>query len=102
MKPVAWMVGASLVSWLIVSSVAGGPNPEVLCGMLAPPSSMPSWLEHIANVLPMTYAWDALSRVVVAGDTLSNRDLQIDIIVIVGTVVIALMLGAATLKRRSA
>jgi hypothetical protein len=36
MKPVAWMVGASVVSWLIVSSVAGGANPEVLCGMLAP------------------------------------------------------------------
>ena len=36
MKPVAWMVGASLVSWLIVSSVARGANPEVLCGMLAP------------------------------------------------------------------
>jgi hypothetical protein len=36
MKPVAWMAGASLVSWLIVSGVAGGANPEVLCGMLAP------------------------------------------------------------------
>ena len=36
MKPVAWMVGASVVSWLIVSGVAGGSNPEVLCGMLAP------------------------------------------------------------------
>src|SRR6185436_16353186 len=31
-----WMVGASLVSWLIVSGVARGANPEVLCGMLAP------------------------------------------------------------------
>jgi len=37
MKPVAWMVGASVVSWLIVSRVAGaGANPEVLYGMLAP------------------------------------------------------------------
>ena len=35
MKPVVWMVGASLVSWLIASS-AGGANPEVLFGMLAP------------------------------------------------------------------
>ena len=26
MKPVAWMAGASLVSWLIVSGVAGGPR----------------------------------------------------------------------------
>jgi len=36
MKPVAWMVGASVVSWLIASRVAGGNNPEILCGMLAP------------------------------------------------------------------
>jgi hypothetical protein len=36
MRPVAWMVGASVVSWLIVTRVAGGSNPEVLCGMLGP------------------------------------------------------------------
>src|SRR5205823_3666435 len=37
MKPVAWMVGASVVSWLIVARVAGaGANPEILYGMLAP------------------------------------------------------------------
>lgn len=36
MKPVAWMVGVSLVSWLIVSRAAGGANPEVFYGMLAP------------------------------------------------------------------
>ena len=37
MKPVAWMVGASIVSWLIASRVVGADaNPEVLYGMLAP------------------------------------------------------------------
>ena len=37
MKPVAWMVGASVVSWLIASRLAGADaNPEVLYGMLAP------------------------------------------------------------------
>src|SRR5438067_6427728 len=37
MKPVAWMVGASVVSWLIVARVAGArANPEALYGMLAP------------------------------------------------------------------
>lgn len=37
MRPVAWMVGASVVSWLIVARVAGaGASPEVLYGMLAP------------------------------------------------------------------
>jgi hypothetical protein len=37
MTPVAWMAGASIVSWLIASRVAGpDANPEVLYGMLAP------------------------------------------------------------------
>jgi hypothetical protein len=37
MKPAAWMVGASALSWLIASRLAGaGGNPEVLYGMLAP------------------------------------------------------------------
>ena len=37
MTPVAWMAGASIVSWLIASRAAGpDANPEVLYGMLAP------------------------------------------------------------------
>ena len=37
MTPVAWMAGASVVSWLIASRAAGPEaNPEVLYGMLAP------------------------------------------------------------------
>ena len=37
MKPVGWMVGASVVSWLVVARMAGaGANPEVLYGMLGP------------------------------------------------------------------
>jgi hypothetical protein len=37
MTPVAWMAGASVVSWLIASRVIGDEaNPEVLYGMLAP------------------------------------------------------------------
>ena len=37
MKPAGWMVGASVVSWLIIARVAGaGANPELLCGMLGP------------------------------------------------------------------
>ena len=37
MTPVAWMAGASMVSWLVASRVMGDDaNPEVLYGMLAP------------------------------------------------------------------
>lgn len=46
MTPVAWMAGASIVSWLIASRVAGpNANPEVLYGMLAPlVGAVVSWI----------------------------------------------------------
>lgn len=36
MKPLWWMVAASAVSWLAISAVAAGSNPEVGLGMVAP------------------------------------------------------------------
>ena len=37
MKPLWWMIAASVLSWLIVAGVAGASaNPEVLYGMLGP------------------------------------------------------------------
>ena len=37
MTPVAWMAGASLLSWLAVSAITrGGVHPEALFGMLGP------------------------------------------------------------------
>jgi len=66
MTPVAWMVGASIVSWLIVSRVAGpDANPEVLYGMLAPlVVAVVSWI-----VIERTYRSnpERLTRVMVEG-----------------------------------
>lgn len=40
MTPVAWMAGASLVSWIVLSAVGGDRlNPEALYGMLGPLAS---------------------------------------------------------------
>lgn len=40
MRPLAWMVGASLASWLAVALALGGAaHPEVLFGMLGPLAS---------------------------------------------------------------
>jgi hypothetical protein len=40
MIPIAWMAGASLVSWLVVSAVGGDRvNPEALFGLLGPLAS---------------------------------------------------------------
>jgi len=46
MIPVAWMAGASLVSWLAVSAIWGDRiNPEALYGMLGPlASACATWL----------------------------------------------------------
>lgn len=46
MKPVGWMVGASVLAWLIVARLAGaGANPELLYGMLGPlVAAVLSWI----------------------------------------------------------
>jgi hypothetical protein len=36
MSPIAWMAGASLLSWLAVSALRGDQNPEAFYGMLGP------------------------------------------------------------------
>lgn len=71
-----------------------------LCGLFAPRSSMSRELEIVSDVLPMTYAYDVLRRVA-AGDGVDDR-VVIDVAVLLGATVLALMLGAATLRRRTA
>jgi hypothetical protein len=66
MTPVAWMAGASMLSWLIASRAVGpGANPEVLYGMLAPlVVAVVSWI-----VIERTYRSnpERLTRVMVEG-----------------------------------
>jgi ABC-2 type transport system permease protein len=70
----------------------------LLCGLFAPRNSMATWLRWISDALPLTYAYDALAHT--ATDTLDAR-FAADIGVIGGSVVLALALGAATLRRRT-
>ena len=72
----------------------------LLCGLLVPRSEMAGWLDTLSGALPFTYAYDALARVS-AGDSFSGR-LVLDVCVVVGATLIALVLGAATLRRRTA
>jgi len=74
--------------------------PQVLlCGLLAPRDEMAGWMHAISNVLPMTYAVEALQELGVHPDptAIMWRDLGI----IVGCIIVALLLGAATLRRRT-
>jgi ABC-2 type transport system permease protein len=73
--------------------------PQVLlCGLLVPREHMASLFEWISSVLPMTYAYDALARA--TADDLGGR-LALDAAVVGGAVVLALALGATTLRRRT-
>ena len=72
----------------------------LLCGLLVPRDEMGAVLEAISNVLPLSYAVDAMQRITVEPD-ISTRVVA-DIAVIVAAIALALVLGAATLRRRTA
>jgi ABC-2 type transport system permease protein len=70
----------------------------LLAGLLVPRDEMARVLEAVSAVLPMTYAYDALARA--TADDLGGR-LVLDAVVIAGFTVLALVLGATTLRRRT-
>ena len=74
----------------------------LLAGLLVPVEQLPGWLEAIARVLPLTYAFDALDRIMLRGEGLSDREVVIDLVVIFGFVALALVLGSLTLRRSEA
>lgn len=70
----------------------------LLAGLLVPRDEMARALEAVSALLPMTYAYDALARA--TADDLGAR-LAFDAAVIAGFTVLALVLGATTLRRRT-
>jgi ABC-2 type transport system permease protein len=71
----------------------------ILGGLFVPRDEMPQVLETISDFLPFTYAFDALMKV--AADDIDAR-FWLDVGVLVGAIVLALVLAAATLRRRTA
>jgi ABC-2 type transport system permease protein len=70
----------------------------LLCGLLVPRDDMAAALQAVAEVLPLTYAYDGLARVTTAGfDSTTLRDL----LVVIAAALLALALGATTLRRRT-
>jgi ABC-2 type transport system permease protein len=70
----------------------------LLCGLLVPRDQMAPLLEWISYALPLTWAVDGLQRAVDGGD--AGRVL-LDAAIVIGVTVLALALGAATLRRRT-
>ncbi len=71
----------------------------LLCGLIVPRDQMAGALQTVSDVLPMSYAVDALTHV--ATSATIDRSLIVDIVVVLGVTVLALALGAATLRRRT-
>ncbi|CAG7614810.1 ABC transporter permease [Actinacidiphila bryophytorum] len=71
----------------------------LLCGLFVPRGDMQPVLSGISDVLPMSYAVDGMSQVV--HHTGVTGDFVRDLAVVAGCAVLALALGAATLRRRT-
>ena len=71
----------------------------LLCGLLVPRDQMADALDAASSVLPLTYAYEGLQRVTTGPgfDGTAWRDLAI----VVAVTVLALALGATTLRRRT-
>ena len=71
----------------------------LLCGLFNPREAMAGWLEAISNVMPLTYVIEALGEVGAHPEVTAT--LTKDFVILVGAAVTCLVLGAATLRRRS-
>jgi ABC-2 type transport system permease protein len=71
----------------------------LLCGLIVPREQMAEWLEWISAAMPFTYAYDALARA--ASDSNLGARFGADVVVVTGATLLALALGAATLRRRT-
>lgn len=71
----------------------------LLCGLFVPRAHMAQPLRWASDVLPLSYAVDALDRA--AAGTTGTADLVRDLSVIAGSALAALALAAATLRRRT-
>lgn len=72
----------------------------LLCGLFVPRGSMAWPLERLSDLMPLSYAVDGMRRVTASAGV--TGDLARDVAVLVGCTVAALLLGAVTLRRRSA
>ncbi len=72
----------------------------LLCGLFVPRDRMADWLDAASELLPLTYAVEALEEV--GSHSTGTVLMWVDLGVVVGAGVVALALGAATLRRRTA
>ena len=70
----------------------------LLCGLFVPREALPPFLEAVSDLLPLSYAVDAMTNLTRGTST---SDVWMDLLVVAAFAVGALGLGAATLRRRT-
>jgi ABC-2 type transport system permease protein len=71
----------------------------LLCGLLVPLDKLPRALHDVANVLPLTYAVNAMQRV--SHETNISSTAWHDVIIVLVFAVAAIVLGSITLRRKT-
>lgn len=72
----------------------------LLCGLFVARDQMAGWLQAISNVLPLSYSVQALTEV--GAHAAPTGTMWRDLLIVLGAIILALALGAATLRRRTA
>jgi ABC-2 type transport system permease protein len=72
----------------------------LLCGLFVARDDLPDVLHAVSDVLPLSYAVDGMQRL--QQTSTLTREFAVDLIVIAAFIVAAVVVGAATLKRRTA
>lgn len=71
----------------------------LLCGLLVPRDTLPDVLRYLSDVLPLSYAVDAMKTITI--DPNGTSDVLGDVGIVLAFVVALVALGAATLRRRT-
>ncbi|MDH6462442.1 ABC transporter permease [Micromonospora purpureochromogenes] len=71
----------------------------LLCGLFVPRGQMAGWLQAVSDALPLSYAVEALQEVGAHAEPTGT--MWRDVAIVAGAAVAALVLAAATLRRRS-
>jgi ABC-2 type transport system permease protein len=67
--------------------------------VLVPVASEPEWLQAVSNVMPLTYAVEGLRAVMLEGRGLEHGRLLLDLVVLAGFALVALLAASVTLRR---
>ena len=70
----------------------------LLCGLFVARDEMATWLRVVSAFFPLTYAYNALAKT--AADDFDAR-FALDVTIVLACIVLAIALGAATLRRRT-